>query len=195
MPAALFPGLGSVASFSTQVSSTSRKVGAGLAQGVFPPLGFHKTDGFRLAHVPPLVLFPGGGKAGRELQLDQLSTDDGIYIHGRKINCAPTFDKPCAVKFDETTAAPCVAITAGAGEKTGEWSSRKSLMNCLCREPTQNLEFMNAWDLYAAASDLLSNDPVKHRRRTRLKAVRIGVDGGRSGQSARPIVETLPQIG
>jgi hypothetical protein len=27
-----------------------------------------------------------------------------------------------------------VAITAGAGEKTSERSSRKSLMNCLCRE-------------------------------------------------------------
>src|ERR1035441_7966675 len=94
MMADLFPGLGSVASFSTQVSSTSRKIGTGLAQGVFAPLGFHKTDGFRLAHVPPLVLLPSGGKAGRELQLDQLSADDGIYIHGRKINRPPPFDKP-----------------------------------------------------------------------------------------------------
>ena len=70
MMAALFPGLGSVASFSTQVSSTTRKIGAGLAQSVFAPFGFHKTDGFRLAHAPPLVLFPSDGKAGRELQLD-----------------------------------------------------------------------------------------------------------------------------
>ena len=61
---------------------------------MFAPLGFHKTDGFRLAHVPPLVLFPGGGQTGRELQLDQLSADDGIYIHGRKINRPPPFDKP-----------------------------------------------------------------------------------------------------
>jgi len=93
-----------------------------LAQGVFAPLVFHKTDGFRLAHAPPLVLFPGGGKAGRELQLDQLSADDGAYIHGCKINHAPPFDKPCAVKFYETTTAPCVAITceAGVGEKTSE---------------------------------------------------------------------------
>jgi len=72
-----------------------------LAQGVFAPLGFHKPDGFRLAHVPPFVLFPGGGKPGRELQPDQLSADDGVYIHGRKINRVPPFDKPCAVKFDE----------------------------------------------------------------------------------------------
>jgi hypothetical protein len=120
MIAALFPGLGSVASFSTQVSSTSRKVGAGSAQSVFAPLGFHKTDGFRLAHAPPLVLFPGGGKARRELQLDQFSADDGAYIHGRKINRPPPFDKPCAVKLYETTAAPCVAITAKAVEKTSE---------------------------------------------------------------------------
>jgi hypothetical protein len=61
---------------------------------VFAPLGFHKTDGFRLAHVPPLVLFPSGGKTGRELQLDQLSADDGIYIHSRKIIHVTPFDKP-----------------------------------------------------------------------------------------------------
>jgi hypothetical protein len=98
-----------------------------LAQGVFAPLGFHKTDGFRLAHVPPLVLFPGGGQAGRELQLDQLSADDGAYIHGRKINHASPFDKPRAVKFYETTAAPCVASNyeTGAGEKTSETASQK----------------------------------------------------------------------
>jgi hypothetical protein len=100
MMAALFPGLGSVASFSTQVSSTSRKVGAGLAQGVFAPFGFHKTNGFRLAHAPPFVLFPGGGQAGRELQLDQLSADDGIYIHARKVNRPLPFDKPRARKFE-----------------------------------------------------------------------------------------------
>jgi hypothetical protein len=98
-----------------------------LAQGVFAPLGFHKTDGFRLAHAPSLVLFPGGGKAGRKLQLDQLSADDGAYVHGRKINHASPFDKPCTVKFYETTAAPCAAITceAGAGEKTSETAIQK----------------------------------------------------------------------
>jgi hypothetical protein len=95
-----------------------------LAQSVFAPLGFHKTDGFRLAHAPPLVLFPGGGKAGRELQLDQLSADDGVYIHGRKINRAPPFDKLCAVKFYETTAG-AATYEAGAGEKTSETVSQK----------------------------------------------------------------------
>jgi hypothetical protein len=100
--AALFPGLGSVASFSTQVSRMRRKVRAGLAQGVFAPLGFHKTDSFRFAHAPPLVLFPGGGQTRRELQLDQLSADDGTYIHGRKINRASPFDKPRAAKFFAT---------------------------------------------------------------------------------------------
>src|ERR1035437_3626504 len=124
MTAALLAGLGSVASFSTQVSSTTRKVGAGLAQGVFAPLGFHKTDGFRLAHAPPLVLFPGGGKAGRKLQLDQLSADDGAYVHGRKINHAPHFDKPCAVKFYETTAG-AVTYKVGAGGKTSETAIQK----------------------------------------------------------------------
>ena len=77
----------------------TRKVGASLAQRVFAPFGFHKTDGFRLAHVPPLVLFPGGGEAGRELQLDQFSADDGSYIHGRKINHALPFDKPSRRTF------------------------------------------------------------------------------------------------
>jgi len=102
-----------------------------LAQGVFAPLGFHKTDGFRLAHAPPLVLFPGGGKPGRELQLDQLSPDDSAYVHGRKINHAPPFDKPRAVKFYETTAWPS---QPGPGEKTAKRSAGKSLMNCPGRE-------------------------------------------------------------
>jgi hypothetical protein len=94
---------------------------------MFAPLGFHKTDSFRLAHAPPLVLFPSGGQAGRELQLDQLPADNGIDIHGRKISCAPPFDKPCAVKYDGTTAAPPWAITCetGAGEKTSETAGRK----------------------------------------------------------------------
>jgi hypothetical protein len=60
---------------------------------------FYKTDCFRFAHAPSLVLLPSFGKAGRELQLDQLSTDDGTDIHGRKINRAQPFDKPCAVNF------------------------------------------------------------------------------------------------
>ena len=99
MTADLFPGFGSVASFRTQVSRTMRKVGASLAQSVFAPFMFYKTDSFRFAHAPSLVLFPSFGKAGREFQLDQLSTDDGTDIHGRKINRAQPFDKPCAVKF------------------------------------------------------------------------------------------------
>ncbi len=70
MTADLFPGFGSVVSFRTQVSRTMRKVGAGLAQSVFAPFMFYKTDSFRFAHVPSLVLFPSFGKAGRELQLD-----------------------------------------------------------------------------------------------------------------------------
>ena len=32
---------------------------------------------------------------------------------------------------------------AGAGEKTGELSSRKSLMNCLCREAKVELKMKN----------------------------------------------------
>jgi hypothetical protein len=81
MNAALFAGFGSVASFKTQVSRTMRKVRAGHAQRVFPPLALHETDGLRLAQAPAFVLFPDFGKTRRKLQLDQLSANNGADIH------------------------------------------------------------------------------------------------------------------
>ncbi len=81
MKAALFAGVGSVASFKTQVSSTRRKVWIGCAQGVLAAFALDKADGLRLAHAPALVLFPSFGQAGRKLQLDQFSAHDGADIH------------------------------------------------------------------------------------------------------------------
>ncbi len=99
MNAALFAGFGSVASFKMQVSRTMRKVGSCLAQDMFAPFALHKADGFRLVHSPALVLLPSFGKAGRELQFDQLSADDGVDIHAMNLKHPCGFDKPVVGQF------------------------------------------------------------------------------------------------
>ena len=81
MAADLLAGFGSVASFSTQVSRTTFKVGLGSADSVFAAFVFDEPNGLFLGHGASLVVPPCLRETGRQLQAHYFSIHYGVDCH------------------------------------------------------------------------------------------------------------------
>ena len=83
--AAELAGLGSVASFKTQVSRTSFKVRFRTAQRDFAPLGLDKGNGFLVSHGFSGIAFLRRRQRRRQPETDDLAANYGCAKHIAKL--------------------------------------------------------------------------------------------------------------
>ena len=103
---------GKVASFRMQVSRTTRKVGPGASQRACASLGFDERNSLGFGHGFAAVLAVRSCQCRRQLEPDNLATNDGRRIHDISVRegrhrhkrsglCIPSGSR--VIRPDETT--------------------------------------------------------------------------------------------
>jgi len=104
MTADLLTGFGSVASFRTQVSRVTFKIGLRRAEGVLPSLALDEFDRLLFSHGLATILSPRLGQARRQLEPHDPPIHDCFNSHADKIafpNCVlkKEFAAPHSLRF------------------------------------------------------------------------------------------------